>query len=68
MHGAWSRLRGLCDHSAPGSPHGVVDLDSDEQATLSALAEQGLVPPLRLIPGVRPARSVSPLPGRQDYA
>lgn len=51
-----------------GPPHGVVDLDSDEQATLSALAEQGLVPPLRLIPGVRPARSISPLPGRQDYA
>jgi hypothetical protein len=46
----------------------VVDLDAEEQATLSALAEQGLVPPLRLIPGVRPARTVSPLPGRQDYA
>jgi hypothetical protein len=51
-----------------GPPRGAVDLDSEEQAALSALAEQGLVPPLRLIAGARPARSVSPPPGRQDYA
>jgi hypothetical protein len=45
-----------------------VDLDSDEQATLSALGEQGLVPPLRLIAGARPALSVSLPPVEQDYA
>jgi hypothetical protein len=49
-------------------PHGVVELDSDEQATLSALAEQGLVPPLRLIPGALPARSIPSSSTRQDYA
>ena len=45
-----------------GTPGGSVDLDAGEQAALSALAESGLVPPLRLIPGIRPARPVqSPL-------
>jgi hypothetical protein len=39
-----------------GSPPGMgrspaVDLDPAEQAALSALADSGLVPPLRLIPG-----------------
>ncbi len=39
-----------------------VDLDHDEQAALSALAESGMVPPLRLIPGARRGRSIqSPL-------
>ncbi|HKF89767.1 MAG TPA: hypothetical protein VKB85_17040 [Propionibacteriaceae bacterium] len=51
-----------------GPPSGAVDLDAEEQATLSALAEQGLVPPLRLIAGARPARSVSLPSGEQDYA
>jgi hypothetical protein len=51
-----------------GPPHAAVDLDSEEQATLSALAEQGLVPPLRLIAGARPARSVSLPSVEQDYA
>jgi hypothetical protein len=37
---------------------GRVDLDPNEQAALSALADSGLVPPLRLIPGARPARAV----------
>ena len=42
---------------------GRVDLDSNEQAALSAMADSGLVPPLRLVPGARPARSVpAPLP------
>ena len=51
-----------------GSPGHAVDLDSDEQAALTALAEQGLVPPLRLVSGARPARAVqSPLTW-QDYA
>lgn len=45
-----------------------VDLDSDEQAALSALAESGLVPPLRLIPGTRSARSVQSPQDWQDYA
>ena len=43
----------------PGDWH----LDSDEQAALAALADSGLVPPLRLVPGARAARAVpSPLP------
>jgi hypothetical protein len=60
-----------------GAPPQGVDLDDAEQAALSALADQGLVPPLRLVPGARPARAE---PGRlggraaqgtlgwQDYA
>ena len=51
---------------APGQ--GVVDLDPAEQAALSALADSGLVPPLRLIPGARPARSVQPPLGWQQHA
>ncbi len=34
-----------------GAPTQGVDLDADEQAALAALAESGMVPPLRLIPG-----------------
>ena len=50
-----------------GAPSQGLDLDSAEQAALSALAESGLVPPLRLIPGARVARGVqSPLTW-QDY-
>ena len=41
-----------------GTPGETVDLDAGEQAALSALADSGLVPPLRLIPGTRPVRSV----------
>jgi hypothetical protein len=41
-----------------GIPGETLDLDEGEQAALSALAESGLVPPLRLIPGTRPARPV----------
>lgn len=45
-----------------GTPGAGVDLDAGEQAALSALADSGLVPPLRLIPGTQPARAVqSPL-------
>ena len=51
-----------------GSPPQGVDLDHDERAALSALADQGLVPPLRLVPGARPGRAVEPLSGWQDYA
>ncbi len=41
-----------------GVPRPAIRLDSDERAALEALAGSGLVPPLRLIPGSRPARSV----------
>jgi hypothetical protein len=34
-----------------GSPPVAVDLDPTEQAAISALAEHGLVPPLRLVTG-----------------
>ena len=40
-----------------GMPGPRVDLDSDEQRALSALAGSGLVPPLRLVPRARPVRS-----------
>ena len=51
-----------------GSPPQGVDLDDDERAALSALADQGLVPPLRLVPGARRGRaSQSPL-SWQGYA
>ena len=51
-----------------GAPDVGVDLDGDEQAALTALAEQGLVPPLRLVPGARAARSVQAPLTWQDYA
>jgi hypothetical protein len=53
--------------SEPSSA-GTVDLDPDEQAALKALAGSGLVPPLRLIPGTRPVRSVQPPGDWRDYA
>jgi hypothetical protein len=52
-----------------GPPAGKVDLDSDERAALSALAEQGLVPPLRLVPVLhRPWPESEPQRTRQNYA
>jgi hypothetical protein len=51
-----------------GSPPRGVDLDPDERAALAALADSGLVPPLRLVPGARAVRPVqSPLDWREDY-
>ncbi len=47
---------------------GGVDLDPAEQAALTALADSGLVPPLRLIPGARPARDVQAPLGWQEHA
>ena len=41
-----------------GAPPGGVELSSEEQAALAALADSGLVPPLRLVPGARPGRAV----------
>ena len=49
-----------------GIPGPRVDLDTDEQQALSALAGSGLVPPLRLVPRMVPVRSV-PAPGRADW-
>ena len=51
-----------------GAPPQGVELNSDEQAALSALAQSGLVPPLRLIPGARAVREVQSPLGWQDYA
>ena len=51
-----------------GVPGGALDLDSDEQEALAALAGSGLVPPLRLVPGARTGRSVGPPTPWQDYA
>jgi hypothetical protein len=42
----------------------TVDLDTDEQAALAALADSGLVPPLRLVPG---AQRASPQPAPRTY-
>jgi len=50
-----------------GAPGQAVDLDPAEQAALSALADSGLVPPLRLIPGVRVARGVQSALPWQEY-
>ena len=51
-----------------GAPPQGVELNHDEQAALSALAQSGLVPPLRLIPGARPVQDVPSPIGWQDYA
>lgn len=45
-----------------GAPPDGVELDAAEQAAISALAEHGLVPPLRLVTGSGEA------PGRQSAA
>ncbi len=39
-------------------PCATLDLDTDEQSALRTLADQGLVPPLRLVPGARRGRAV----------
>jgi hypothetical protein len=51
-----------------GAPPRRLDLDADEQAALSALAASGLVPPLRLIPGVRLVRSVQAPIDQEGFA
>ncbi|MFP5283977.1 MAG: hypothetical protein ACLGIF_11070 [Actinomycetes bacterium] len=51
-----------------GAPTESVDLDGDEQAALSALAQSGMVPPLRLVPGARPGLAVQGRLGGQEYA
>jgi hypothetical protein len=37
-----------------GGPPVPVDLNDDEQAAIGSLAQAGLVPPLRLVPGSPP--------------
>jgi len=51
-----------------GTSGGVIDFDPDEQTALKTLADSGLVPPLRLIQGVRPVRGVQARLEWQDYA
>jgi hypothetical protein len=51
-----------------GAPGQGVELDPAEQAALSALADSVLVPPLRLIPGARPARGVQAPLNWQEHA
>ena len=51
-----------------GAPSSGLDLDPDERAALAVLADGGLVPPLRLIPGAMPARAVQSPFHWQDYA
>lgn len=51
-----------------GPPSEAVDLDADEQAALAALADSGLVPPLRLVPGARRGRSTQAPLDWPDYA
>jgi hypothetical protein len=41
-----------------GTPDSGVDLEQSDQDALAALADSGLVPPLRLIPGARRGHSV----------
>ncbi len=41
-----------------GMPASGVDFDASQQAALEALADSGLVPPLRLIPGARRVTAV----------
>ena len=43
-------------------------LDADEQAALTVLADSGLVPPLRLIPGARVVRGIQEPISWQDFA
>ena len=44
-----------------------LDLDSDEQSALEALADGGLVPPLRLVPGARRGQAVQHGLDWQEY-
>jgi hypothetical protein len=51
-----------------GAPTTGLDLDPDERAALEALADSGLVPPLRLVPGATRGQSVQSPFTWQDYA
>lgn len=47
-------------------PPGQVDLDADEQAALSTLADSGMVPPLRLVQSVAGPEAGSSAAGAAD--
>jgi len=51
-----------------GDSQPALELDTDQQAALTALAGSGLVPPLRLVPGARPVRAVQQRLEWQDHA
>ena len=51
-----------------GAPTGAVDFEPAERSALAALAESGLVPPLRLVPGAKPAEPVQTSLEWRDYA
>jgi hypothetical protein len=51
-----------------GTPTTGLDLDADERAALAALADSGLVPPLRLVQGATRGQSVQSPFTWQDYA
>jgi hypothetical protein len=51
-----------------GAPPAGLDLDGDERAALAALADSGLVPPLRLVHGARHGRAVQSPFTWADYA
>ena len=51
-----------------GAPTTGLDLNSDERAALAAMADSGLVPPLRLVPGATRGRAVQAPFTWQDYA
>jgi len=50
-----------------GAPPAGVELDPTEQAAISALAQHGLVPPLRLVTNPSPPTSASG-PGHDPHA
>lgn len=52
-----------------GAPEGgAVDFEPAERSAIAALAESGLVPPLRLVPGAKPAQPVQTSREWRDYA
>lgn len=51
-----------------GAPTQGVDFDTDEQAALSALADSGMVPPLRLVQGAARGESIQSPQTWRDYA
>jgi len=51
-----------------GAPPQGVDLDPTEQAAIHVLAEQGLVPPLRLVTGPPASGSASGSPAARHAA
>ncbi len=49
-----------------GAPPQGVSIDAEERAAFDALADQGLVPPLRLITPLPSIEEAEPLPGAAD--